>query len=72
MPNRKWKGVVDLMDETHAILLELSKAVSEMSGAGRDPIELTSAIQRMKRLIANAVTSNQAAITATARASELK
>lgn len=72
MPHRRWRGVLDVLDETNAYLIELGKAASDARAAAGDPVALTSALHRIQTLSANALTSNQAAITALARAAELK
>lgn len=63
MPHRKWRGVLDLLDETDRILVGLNQIASE----AMDP----STVQRLKRHAANARTTLQAAITALSRANDL-
>lgn len=72
MSHRKWKGVLDVLDENDQLLSELGKAASEARGCVGDPVSLTSALQRIKTMAANARATNQAAITALARAADLK
>ncbi len=67
----RWKGVLDVLDETSAILIELGKATSEARSIA-DPIARNAAMQKIKTLAANALTSNQHAITALSRAMDLK
>lgn len=64
MPNRIWKSLEDVLYETRAILAELNKAASLIGGA-TDPIEMKKAVQRVKRLAANATTTNEHAINIT-------